>query len=109
MPDKELLSEHGFGNASLLYVRREFGGLDVLEARQRTYGQGNARPKNLVADTIVHVDALQVVAKGKPEPASQMQSNEGRLRSVALPFSAAVSGAEHRPTLNAHGAFQELA
>jgi hypothetical protein len=36
MPDKELLSEHGFGNASLLYVRREFGGLDVLEARQKT-------------------------------------------------------------------------
>ncbi|WP_199543739.1 hypothetical protein [Paraburkholderia kururiensis] len=64
MPDKELLSEHGFGNASLLYVRREFGGLDVFgEARQKIWGQENARPKNLVADTIVHVDALQVTGR----------------------------------------------
>ncbi|CAM2197622.1 protein of unknown function [Paraburkholderia kururiensis] len=106
MPDKELLSEHGFGNASLLYVRRPgcVGG-----ARQKTWGQENARPEESGGRHDSTCGCAASDGKGSLSPRAKRQSNEGDSGVSHLPFSPAVSGAEHRPTLNAHGAFQELA
>jgi len=65
-PIKELCRKHGFSDASFYLWRRRFGGMDVPDAKRlRELEAENAKLKKLLAEAMLDVDALRVVARGK--------------------------------------------
>jgi putative transposase len=63
---KELCRKHGFSDASFYLWRRRFGGMDVPDAKRlRELEAENAKLKKLLAEAMLDVDALRVVARGK--------------------------------------------
>ncbi|AIO51863.1 transposase family protein [Burkholderia mallei] len=98
MPVKELCRKHGFSDASFYTWRAKFGGMEVSEARRlKGLEVENARLKKLLAEAMLDMEALKVVVKGSPEPASQTRSSVGdsgegqHLRAPRLPACRAFS------------------
>ena len=65
-PIKELCRKHGFSDASFYLWRRKFGGLDVPDAKRLRALEGeNAKLKKMLAEAMLDIEGLKVVARGK--------------------------------------------
>jgi putative transposase len=65
-PIKELCRKHGFSDASFYLWRRRFGGMSVPDAKRlRELEAENAKLKKLLAESMLDVEALRVVTRGK--------------------------------------------
>jgi putative transposase len=65
-PIKELCRKHGFSDASFYLWRRKFGGLDVPDAKRlRALESENAKLKKMLAEAMLDIEGLKVVARGK--------------------------------------------
>ena len=67
VPVKELCRRHGFSDASFYTWRAKFGAMTVPDARRlRELESENGRLKKLLAEAHLDIEALKVVARGKP-------------------------------------------
>jgi putative transposase len=65
-PVKELCRKHGFSDASFYLWRRKFGGMDVPDAKRlRALEAENAKLKKMLAEAMLDIEGLKVVARGK--------------------------------------------
>lgn len=65
-PIKELCRKHGFSDASFYLWRRRFGGMEVPDAKRlRELEVENNKLKKLLAESMLDIEALKVVARGK--------------------------------------------
>ena len=65
-PVRELCRKHGFSDASFYLWRRKFGGLDVPDAKRLRALEGeNAKLKKMLAEAMLDIEGLKVVARGK--------------------------------------------
>jgi putative transposase len=65
-PIKELCRRYGFSDASFYLWRRKFGGMDVPDARRlKALEAENAKLKRLLAEAMLDIAGLTVVARGK--------------------------------------------
>lgn len=65
-PVKELCRKHGFSDASFYLWRRRFGGMEVPDAKRlRELEVENNKLKKLLAESMLDIEALKVVARGK--------------------------------------------
>jgi putative transposase len=65
-PIKELCRKHRFSDASFYLWRRRFGGMSVPDAKRlRELEAENAKLKKLLAESMLDVEALRVVTRGK--------------------------------------------
>jgi putative transposase len=63
---KDLGRKHGFSDASFYKWRSKFGGKEVSEARRLKELEGeNTKLKKLLAEAMLDIEALKVVARGK--------------------------------------------
>jgi putative transposase len=63
---KELCRKHGFSEASYYGWKAKFGGMNVSEAqRLRSLEAENAKLKKLLANSMLEIDAMREVLKGK--------------------------------------------
>jgi putative transposase len=63
---KELGRKHGFSDASFYKWRSRFGGMDVADVRRLRELKGeNGKLKKLLAEAMLDIEALKVVARGK--------------------------------------------
>ncbi len=63
---KDLGRKHGFSDAAFYKWRSRFGGMDVSEARRlRELENENSKLKKLLAEAMLDIEALKVVARGK--------------------------------------------
>lgn len=63
---KELCRKHGFSDATFYKWRGKFGGMEVSEARRLRELEGeNGKLKKLLAEAMLDIEALKVVARGK--------------------------------------------
>ena len=63
---KDLCRKHGFSDASFYKWRDRLCGLEVSEARRLRELEGeNNKLKKLVAEAMLDIEALKVVARGK--------------------------------------------
>lgn len=63
---KDLCRKNGFSDATFYTWRRKFGGMEVADAKRlRELEVENARLKKLLAESMLDIEALQVVVKGK--------------------------------------------
>jgi len=63
---KELCRKNGFSDATFYKWRGMFGGMQVPEARRlRDLEAENSKLKRLLAETLLEVEALKVVERGK--------------------------------------------
>ena len=63
---KDLGRQHGFSDASFYKWRGKFGGMDVSEARRLRELEGeNSKLKKLLAEAMLDIESLKVVARGK--------------------------------------------
>lgn len=63
---KELCRKHGFSDATFYKWRGRLGGMDVAEARRLRELEGeNSKLKKLLAEAMLDIEALKVVARGK--------------------------------------------
>lgn len=66
VPVKDLCSKHGFSDATFYKWRSRLGGLDVSEARRlRKLESENTKFKKLLAEAMLDIESLKVVARGK--------------------------------------------
>lgn len=66
MPIKELCRKHGFSDASFYLWRRKFGGMDVPDAKRlKVLEAENAKLKKMLAEAMLDIEGLKVVARGK--------------------------------------------
>ena len=66
VPVKDLCRKHGFSDATFYKWRRRLGGLDVSEARRlRELESENTKLKKLLAEAMLDIESLKVVARGK--------------------------------------------
>lgn len=66
MPIKELCRKHGFGEASYYGWKAKFGGMNVSDAqRLKALEAENGKLKRLLANSMLEVDAMREVLKGK--------------------------------------------
>ena len=66
MPVKDLCRKHGFSDATVYKWRSRLGGLDVSEARRlRELESENTKLKKLLAEAMLDIESLKVVARGK--------------------------------------------
>jgi putative transposase len=66
VPVKELCRKHGFNDATFYKWRSRLGGLDVSEARRlRELEAENTKLKKLLAEAMLDIESLKVVARGK--------------------------------------------
>lgn len=66
MAVKELCRKHGFSDATFYKWRGRLGGMDVAEARRLRELEGeNSKLKKLLAEAMLDIEALKVVARGK--------------------------------------------
>ena len=65
-PIKELCRKHGFSDGSFYLWRRRFGGMEVPDAKRlRELEAENNKLKKLLAESMLDIEALKVVARGK--------------------------------------------
>jgi putative transposase len=65
-PIKELCRTHGFSDASFYLWRRKFGGMDVPDAKRlKALEAENAKLKKMLAEAMLDIEGLKVVARGK--------------------------------------------
>jgi putative transposase len=65
-PVKELCRKHGFSDASFYLWRRKFGGMDVPDAKRlKALEAENAKLKKMLAEAMLDIEGLKVVARGK--------------------------------------------
>ena len=63
---KDLCRKHGFSDAAFYTWRRKFGGMSVPDAKRlRELEAENAKLKKLLAESMLDIEALKVVVKGK--------------------------------------------
>lgn len=63
---KDLCRKHGFSDATFYTWRRKFGGMEVADAKRlRELEAENAKLKKLLAESLLDIEALKVVVKGK--------------------------------------------
>jgi putative transposase len=63
---KELGRKHGFSDATFYKWRGRFGGMELSEARRLRELEGeNSKLKKLLAEAMLDIEALKVVARGK--------------------------------------------
>lgn len=63
---KDLCRKNGFSDATFYTWRRKFGGMEVADAKRlRELESENAKLKKLLAESMLDIEALQVVVKGK--------------------------------------------
>lgn len=63
---KDLCRRHGFSEASYYAWKAKFGGMNVSEAqRLKALEAENAKLKRLLANSMLEVDAMREVLKGK--------------------------------------------
>jgi putative transposase len=63
---KDLCRKHGFSDASFYKWRGRLGGIEVSEARRLRELEGeNTKLKKLLAEAMLDIEALKVVARGK--------------------------------------------
>jgi putative transposase len=66
LPIKELCRKHGFSEASYYGWKAKFGGMKVSDAQRLKALEGeNSKLKRLLANSMLEVDALREVLKGK--------------------------------------------
>ena len=66
MPVKELCRKHGFSDATFYKWRSRLGGMEIPEARRLKDLEGeNTKLKKLLAEAMLDIEALKVVARGK--------------------------------------------
>jgi len=66
VPVKHLGRKHGFSDATFYEWRSRLSGLDVSEARRlRELESENTRRKKLLAEAMLDIESLKVVARGK--------------------------------------------
>jgi putative transposase len=66
LPVKELCRKHGFSEASYYGWKAKFGGMNVSDAqRLKALESENNKLKRLLANSMLEVDALREVLKGK--------------------------------------------
>lgn len=66
LPVKELCRKHGFSEASYYGWKARFGGMNVSDAqRLKALEAENGRLKRLLANSMLEVDAMREVLKGK--------------------------------------------
>lgn len=65
-PIKDLCRKHGFSDASFYLWRRKFGGMDVPDAKRlKALEAENAKLKKMLAEAMLDIEGLKVVARGK--------------------------------------------
>jgi putative transposase len=63
---KELCRKHGFSDATFYKWRGRLGGMNLSEARRLKDLEGeNTKLKKLLAEAMLDIEALKVVARGK--------------------------------------------
>lgn len=63
---KELCRKHGFSEASYYGWKAKFGGMNVSEAqRLKSLETENAKLKKLLANSMLEIDAIREVLRGK--------------------------------------------
>jgi len=63
---KELCRKHGFSEASYYDWKAKFGGMNVSEAqRLKSLEAENAKLKKLLANSMLEIDAMREVLRGK--------------------------------------------
>jgi putative transposase len=66
VPVKELCRKNGFSDATFYEWRGRLGGMEVSEAlRLRELEGENSKLKKLLAEAMLDIEALKVVARGK--------------------------------------------
>ena len=66
LPVKELYRKHGFGEPSYYAWKAKFGGMKVSDAqRLKALESENTKLKKLLANSMLEVDAMREVLKGK--------------------------------------------
>ena len=66
VPVKDLCRRYGFSDATFYKWRSRLGGLDVSEARRlRELESENTKLKKLLAEAMLDIESLKVVARGK--------------------------------------------
>ena len=66
VPVKELCRKHGFSDATFYKWRNRLGGMEIPEARRLKDLEGeNTKLKKLLAEAMLDIEALKVVARGK--------------------------------------------
>jgi putative transposase len=66
LPVKELCRKHGFSEASYYAWKAKFGGMKVSDAqRLKALELENGKLKRLLANSMLEVDAMREVLKGK--------------------------------------------
>ena len=66
MAIKDLCRKHGFSDVTFYTWRRKFGGMEVADAKRlRELEVENAKLKKLLAESLLDIEALKVVVKGK--------------------------------------------
>ncbi len=63
---RDLCRKHGFSDATFYNWRSRYGGMEVSEVRKlRELEAENAKLKKLLAEAMLDIEALKVVARGK--------------------------------------------
>ncbi len=66
LPIKELCRKHGFSEPSYYRWKAKFGGMSVSDAqRLKSLESENAKLKKLLANSMLEIDAMREVLKGK--------------------------------------------
>jgi len=61
----ELCRRHGISTTTFYKWKSKFGGMDVSDvAKMRALEDENRRLKRIVADQVLHIDALKIIAEG---------------------------------------------
>ena len=69
LPIKELCRKHGFSEPSYYGWKAKFGGMSVSDAqRLKSLESENAKLKKLLANSMLEIDAMREVLKGKKWP-----------------------------------------
>ena len=77
-PIKDLCRKHGFSDASFYLWRRKFGGMDVPDAKRlKSLEAENAKLKKMLAEAMLDIEGLKVVAKENSRPAGTTQRRHG--------------------------------
>ncbi len=63
---KDLCRKHGFSDATFYNWRSRYGGMEVADVRRLRELEGeNAKLKKLLAEAMLDIEVLKVVARGK--------------------------------------------
>ncbi|MDO9095837.1 MAG: IS3 family transposase [Rubrivivax sp.] len=85
LPIKELCRKHGFSEASYYGWKARFGGMSVSDAqRLKALEAENSKLKKLLANSMLEVDAMREVLKGKVAAVAARREIVGKLQDLGL-------------------------